>query len=80
MYFWSRKITNNFLRNNFKLEWDENYHMAFEKLKLNLVAPDLLIYLDFEKPFYITLDASMEALEHVFILDTRRLKQTRSIC
>lgn len=42
---------------------DENLHLAFEKLKTNLVSEDvLLLYLDYQRPFDLTTDASSTGL------------------
>lgn len=53
---------NKLLRKNIELQWDENCHVAFKKLKTSLISPELLIYLDFWKPFTLTIYAIMKAL------------------
>lgn len=56
---------NKILRNDGQFQRNENFNTAFEKIKASLVSQELLIYADFEKPFNLTTDASMEALEAV---------------
>lgn len=53
------KPLNALTRRRSKFEWTERCEHAFETLKKALISPPILQYPDFNKPFIITVDASM---------------------
>lgn len=49
---------NRLLRKNMAFIWTEECEDAFLLLKQKLTSPPVLAYPDFDKPFYLTTDAS----------------------
>ena len=76
------------LGKNIPFQWTDDCQLAFDTLKAALISPPILAFPDFDKPFYISCDASNFGLgyilgqkdnhgrEHVIAYSGRSLSQT----
>ena len=50
------------LKKDVKFVWDENYQKTFEDIKQYLLNPPILVPMDFSKPTYLYISATLYAL------------------
>jgi hypothetical protein len=53
------------LKKDIKFWWNEDYQQGLDTLKENMVTSPILVFSDWEKTFYVHVDASSMALGEI---------------
>jgi hypothetical protein len=55
------------LRNDTKIQWNEDFQNSLDTLKENMVTAPTLVFLDWEKTFHVHVDASTITLGAIMV-------------